>query len=577
MKKVLLFLLILVISVGVMADGLSGSHPVIVSLVRDDGATAIDCNGEGDDDVLTFTGTLYDGTTQEGQIITQANEQCYFDNANQRIYIDIFVCYESWALGYNLVIDVTLDPYDGTANEYGQAEVIIGSFGDKMDYVPVAQEMQLLKKTAIGSWSANVGSAAVGTKTFNVTKTGTGTDVNVAAPATIFESLPEAPGSRAANISSWFSIEYGANITGLVTTYKWDHATNLSSSGSGTNVMGDKDLLVSVDGVNWIYSDNTSSGVSSVSWGFDDNSGSRTLDQMTVTFTTAQDNALYAVSDGTDPRVTIPNAPAGGTASFSGDALTLTCREVSIPNATYQVYSSTNCTTWTTTVGSNFTASSGTATSAAFTPAMGVNALKFYGIKSYNDNISYLSDISKDIYTYQKNALTGVSGTNKTNLIPLPFKALAEGMDSASELAGSLGNNCNAVVKFDAVTQRYTYWIASRSGVNDFALTADGIYFVNLTNTISNKVYNGMLNTSAFELKIGVNLIYVTPFEDDIIGVIDYAAELMTDIGAHCTKVQQWDTTNQEWDTYTGIETNFALTKLSPVFVYVDADVAYEK
>lgn len=551
MKKRVYVFLLLLFCISLFAQR---PHQVVVEVVASDGSLPA---GVGNESNVSFTADLYRSGSTVGDQVTQATQSCFYytDGTDGVVWVEIDDCTSSWQFGDELLINVTCD------DESGHALVTIGSIGDNKDEVPSGQGIQLLDVTEV-SFDGDNGTANLTNGDFDVTKTGTGT-VDVSAPGTDFVSLPGVNrGGRVDNIAQCFSVEFSSGISELATSFSWE-------SSDITGSMSDKDLLVSVDGVNWIYSDNSSSGITGdVTWSFDDTPDP---DEMTVSFTTEQDNALYAVSDGTNPEVTTPTAPSGGSASKNGDYVTISCRAVAVPGATYQVYYSNDFANWTS-IGSNFTASSGSA-SKTVTHSMGENDVMYYGIKAYNGTTSYMSDVSSKIYAYQKHTFQTNSG-NMTNLIPIPFDDFNNSFDTARLLGIRLGSNCNCIAKWNAETQRYTYCTQfGGAWRGDFDLESDGVYFVNLTGTVDAKIYDGVMNKSDFALKTGVNLIYVSALDADLTN----ASDLISDIGVHCTKVQQWDATDQEWDTYTGTESDFTLIKLAPVFVYVDAAVNYKK
>ncbi|MCF7920825.1 MAG: hypothetical protein K9N06_13020 [Candidatus Cloacimonetes bacterium] len=548
MKKRVLVILLMLTSLCLLAQR---PHPVVVDLVTSGGLVPSGSGGE----TVEFTGDLYRaGSTIGVQVDETTNvSTCFYYNGTTHgvIYIDVNQCTSSWAFGDVLKINVTCN------SEIGQAIISVGSLGDNIDEVPTGQGIQLLIVTEV-EFTGDTGTADLDNGDFSITKTGTGT-VQVSAPASDFSSLPGiSRDGRADNVDQCFSVDFTSGISQLATSFSW-------ASDDITGSMSDKDLLVSIDGVNWIYSDNSESGISGdVNWSY-------SSPDMTVTFTTTQDNALYAVSNGTNPEVTTPNAPSGGTATANGASVTISCRAVAVPGATYQVYYSNDFSNWNT-IGTTFSASGGTAFKTV-THSMGANDIMYYGIKAYNDNTSYQSAIGKVIYTYQKTSFETTSG-NMTNLIPIPFNEFNNNFDTARLLGNQLGANCNAVVKWNAETQRYSYCTCyAGAWRGDFALEPDGIYFVNLTGTVDPKTCNGILNRSDFALKTGINLIYVSALD----AALTYASDLMSDIGAPCTKVQQWNTDTQTWSTYTGSETDFTISRLNPVFVYVDANTNYTK
>ncbi|MCF7913171.1 MAG: hypothetical protein K9M99_11625 [Candidatus Cloacimonetes bacterium] len=535
MKKSIVLLLLLLACVCLLAQR---PHQVVVEVVASDGSVP---TGSGDE-IVTFTGDLYRNSSTIGIQVTQANANCFYyqDGSHGVVWVEVNDCTSSWAFGDELVIKVTCN------GEKGQARVTIGSFGDNKDEVPSAQggihlvtyDEQAVTNNTLKNFPLDDDNDC------DITPTGDGT-IGVGVPDIQFTSLPG--GSRA--IVKCFSVEeVSGSVTSIDVEFEWTDGDPLGSS--------NRVLLVSPDNINWIYSTNSVSGVSGLSWA-----------DKGVYFTTTK-FSHFAIGDGTTiPAVTIPNAPSGGTATANGSYVTISCRAVAVPGATYQAYYSTDFSTWTA-IAATY---GGGTISQTLTPNI-AGTVVYYGLKAYNDNTTYQSGIGSTIYTYQKNTFQTNSG-NMTNLIPIPFDGFNNNFDDARLLGITLGSNCNCIAKWDAATQRYSY-CTQYAGAwrGNFDLEPDGVYFVNLTGAVADKTYNGILNKSDFDLKTGVNLIYVSALKS-----ISDASDLMADIGAHCTKVQQWDTTNQEWSTYTGTTNDFSLSKLNPVFVYVDADVTYKK
>ena len=544
MKRGIFILFLLLMSICLMAQR---PHQVVVEVVTSDGTAPTGVSPE----VVTFTGNLYRGASHLGVQVTQTTSECYYYayGGHGVVYIEIDNCSSSWAFGDVLKINVTCN------SEVGQASITVGSFGDNRDEVPSAQGgIQLVSVTPVTF--ENIEAPAVETVnscTFTLLPATIGT-VNISAPSTDFASLPGV--NRDDDIAQCFSIEFDPEMSPLVTSFSWVTATDYHSTADR------KDLLVSPDGVNWIYSDNTASGVSAVSWSYI--SGS-----MKVNFTTTKDNALYAVGiDGTNPAVTTPNAPAGVIAARTGDYVAISCRAVSVPGATYQIYTSPDHVNWTA-KETAFSAINDVASKSVHHD-MGANTVLYYGIKAYNGNASYQSGLGNVEYTYQLNDFQTSAEGMRTNLIPLPYNEFNNNFNTARLLGIRLG--CSAIAKFNAATQKYSYCIAyDGAWIGDFDLEPDGVYFVNLSNSVADQTFNGTLNKSNFNLKTGINLIYVSALDANL----DNASDLMSDIGANCTKVQQWNASTQTWSTYPG--NNFTLSRLNPVFVYVTADVTYTK
>jgi hypothetical protein len=539
MKKSIVLLLLLLVSVCLLAQR---PHQVVVEVVSSDGTVP---TGTGDE-VVTFTGDLYRGSSTVGSQVTQATTSCFYyeDGSHGVVWIEIDDCTSSWAFGDELVINVECD------GETGQASVVIGSFGDNKDEVPSAQggiHLITYEELAVVE-DVEMNFPLDADNDCDITADGDG-EIGVGLPDVQFTSLPG--GSRA--IVKCFSVEeVSGSITSIAVDFEWTDGDNLGSA--------NRVLLVSPDNINWIYSTNSESGVSGLSWA-----------DKGVYFTTTK-FSHFAIGDGTTiPDVTVPNAPSGGTASASGSYVTISCRAVSVPGATYQLYTTSDFSSWDV-IGPSFSATNGTA-SKYVTHDMESNDVLFYCIKAYNGNDTYESEVGDAIYTYQKNTFQTTSG-NMTNLIPLPYDEFNNNFETARLLGITLGSNCNAIAKWDATTQQYSY-CTNYAGVwrGNFDLEPDGVYFANLTGAVAAKTYNGTMNKSDFDLKTGVNLIYVYALDVNL----SNASDLMSDIGVHCTKVQQWDTVNQEWKTHDSAREDFTLTKLSPVFVYVDADVTYTK
>jgi hypothetical protein len=202
--------------------------------------------------------------------------------------------------------------------------------------------------------------------------------------------------------------------------------------------------------------------------------------------------------------------------------------------------------------------------------------VKYYTLRAYNGSESYISPVGSKIYLFKKDSFV-----QDNNLIPLPFDSYPDGIDNASDLGNSL-TNCNQIVKWDNVNQKYSYCIKYGSNWynDDFALTADGIYFMNFTSS-SNETFDGLLNMTNFTLREGLNLIYIIDKnseldDEDPVDGID-AQDLIDDIEAvnstyiTCSKVQQWDASSNSWNTHNdGDASPFSLNKLGAVFVTIE-------
>jgi hypothetical protein len=201
--------------------------------------------------------------------------------------------------------------------------------------------------------------------------------------------------------------------------------------------------------------------------------------------------------------------------------------------------------------------------------------VKYYAMKAYNDSDTYLSDPGENIFTFVTSDFETNASGKYMNLVRFPFSTMDSSCDKASELVNLVSAiYCDAVVSWDNVNQEYLYCVRLNGHWrgNDFDLAADGVYFVSVADGVSNLTRENKLNTTAFSLKAGVNLIYVSPLDSGLTN----ASDLISDITG-CTKVVQWNATTQNWSTYTGSETDYSLSELQPIFVTVSADVTYSK
>ena len=597
MKRNQLFIIIILFlfSISLIADG---PHYVSIPVYTEAGGKPLS---------LLFEATLFQWTVTSAQgvtpvthgwvqsgpqviagtdvTVTEDNFNCSYNTGGSvgRILIQIGTIDLGWNPGDSLFVTAT---YVEDPVQTGKSSFLMGSIdGVDFEQLPVTQGMQLLAQTVIDDWGeTDDGTADLTYGSFALTRTTSGSsvdvDVSVAAPATLFESLPDAS-ARLVRIDQCFSVEFEEDVTQVAVDFTW-------TSNALVINMSAEDLLVSPDGINWIYSDNNAAGVTldpTTPWTSD-------TSKMTVSFTTTKKHALYAVSDGNatyNPGVTVPNIPSGKSAVVSGTTptLTISCNPVAIPGASYQLY----------TAADNNLSAVGTVFkgSGAYTPSKGIDysvasdALKFYGLKVYNGTTDYQCDLGNWRYVFHNDYgfSTDVS-KSKTNLVPLPFTDMENGFTTASTLMDEL-SSCDAIVKFDASNQDYTYYTKyTKNEVtyylgDNFDIQSDGIYFASIGDGVSSPTFHGTLDNDDFTLYEGLNIIYVP-----VPTTLTYAAGIVASIEAldtngyiTCTKVQQWDAATQLWVSYSFVDaswtgTNFTLSGsgLNPVFVTIEIAVA---
>ncbi|MDD2666213.1 MAG: hypothetical protein PHD13_03235 [Methanocellales archaeon] len=187
-----------------------------------------------------------------------------------------------------------------------------------------------------------------------------------------------------------------------------------------------------------------------------------------------------------------------------------------------------------------------------------VNATDIYG--NSNTSVSISLEVTSAIQI-QYNLVKKPGSTGK-NWISIPLET---NITTASQLMSAIGSNCDAVNRWNPVTQKSEGWISLFGGMGtNFAIVPGEGYEVSVTANTTFSVLGTIPTTQSINLvkkpgstgKNWVGLPYFTTKSN--------ASQLMSSIGSNCDAVNRWNPVTQKsegWiSLFGGMGTNFNIT-----------------